>query len=98
MKFLQSHVNDLHKCMSENGFNPDDFEYINRKGRINISLKESNNTFSYFGRQETLLDPDSMKWVNNETYDVTLSETSSKISLDSWTGVLEYFNRWLESQ
>lgn len=98
MKFLPSHVNDLHKCMSEYGFSPDDFEYINRKGRINISLKVSGNTFCYFGRQETLLDPNTMKWVNKERYEVTLSEKPSKTTFDSWTEVLNYFNRWLESQ
>lgn len=84
--------------MGENGFSPEDFEYINRKGKINISLKGSENTFCYFGRQETLLDPNTLKWINSESYEVSISEASSKISLYSWTGVLDHFNRWLESQ
>jgi len=95
MKFTQAHRRALHSAMGEQGFSPDDFEYVKRRGRINIIHIASNKTFAYLRRKETKIHPDTHQWIESQHFLVSRNNQEEVIE-ENWDRVLDQFTDWLQ--
>ena len=94
MKFLQSHRKDLLQKMYVAGLLPEQFDYVNKRGRIHIIQRDTKNSFSYFRIKDTQLDPNSKRWVESEKYETSIDQ-SKPVSVNNWSEVLEAFEKWI---
>lgn len=82
--------------MHELGIDPGRFNYVKRKGRIHIIDPSSDQSFWYFRRKETRIDPETKQWVKLESYEVKV-DNDPLLQLENWQEVLGRFGEWLRS-
>ena len=96
MKFTQVHRKSIHSEMKKQQFSPEDFEYVKRKGRINIIYISTKMSFTYFRKRETSIDPTTHQWVESEYFLVSYNSQKEFIA-KTWKNVTENFSEWLQS-
>jgi len=94
MKFTQAHRSALHSAMGEQDLSPDNFEYVKRRGRINIIHIASKKTFAYLRRKETKIDPKTHQWIESQHFQVSRNNRQEIIE-ENWDRVLGQFKDWL---
>lgn len=96
MKFTQAHRKSIHFEMRNHQFTPEDFEYVKRRGRINIIHSESKQCFTYFRKKETSIDPATQHWVETEHFLVSFN-SQKEFESSTWVNVIVDFSQWLKS-
>ena len=95
MKFPKPQYDRILKIVIGNGYSPEEFFFVKRKGWIRIEHLQSSQFFTYFKKKETLINPDTRQWENNMFFKIKISETPDCIE-PTFESMMDLFDNWVK--
>ncbi len=71
-----------------------DFDFVKKRGWLNITHKESKKTFRYHRKKETILD-ENVKWKDSYEFWIKVGEEKKEIK-ENEAAVINAFENWLK--
>jgi len=96
MRFLQAEYKAIVAVIESTALNTDDFQFVKKKGRVNVKYKEETEAFQFHRATNSQLDASS-KLTKSYSYSISLTG-QPEIEVGEWVVVLEAFRNWLKSK
>ena len=95
MRFLITHHKEVIQLLERQNRAKEEFDFVKKRGRINIIERSSKKFFAYLRVKETQLDPETKQWVETSYFKVK-TEEQKEHTVDNWTNVFKEMETWLK--
>lgn len=96
MKFSPQHHEAIVSLIAKNGFSSDHFNFVKKRGRIQLVEQSSERFFSFIAVKQTELNPENFQ-LEDRTFFKIKSQLEKESTVENWELVLKAMSRWMKA-